>query len=129
MKTRKLPTLAKLKKIAWKLLSGCIRREAADRLGYVRCYTCDWVGMWTASQAGHAIGGRSGAVLFDESIIRPQCKRCNIFLRGNYGIFASKLIKEHGQEWYDQKQIDSHKTVKFTRSDVLEKTEAYKVRL
>ena len=130
VKTRKPPTLAKLKKVGWKLLSECIRREAADHSGYVRCFTCDWVGLWNrGAQAGHAIGGRHGAVLFDQDIIRPQCKRCNVFLRGNYGVFALRLIQENGETWYARKLSDSHKVVKYSRVDLLSLIEEYKARL
>jgi len=122
-------TLSQLKKKAWNLLSKCIRKEAADHSGRVWCYTCSWSGMWTASQAGHAIGGRTGAVLFDESIIRVQCVKCNIFERGNYGVFALRLIQENGAEWYAKKQFEARKTVKLSRVDCLSRIEEYKARL
>ena len=126
---RKPPTLAKLKKIAWKLLSECIRREAADGSGYVQCYTCTWVGHWSASQAGHAIGGRTGAVLFEEDIIRPQCYRCNVPLHGNYGVFAARLIAENGENWYSKKLFDSRQIKKWSRVELLSLIEEYKARL
>jgi hypothetical protein len=79
--------------------------------------------------AGHAIGGRHGAVLFDEDIIRPQNKRCNIFLRGNYPVFVAKLIREHSLEWWEKKLEDSTKLKKYTQSDLLEMIESYQSRL
>ena len=122
--------LSTLKKKAWNLLSECVRREAADRNGYVRCYTCGALSQWNRGmQAGHAIGGRSNAVLFDEEIIKVQCIHCNIFLKGNYGIFAMKLIKEHGQEWYEKKQSDSHRVIKWTAYDMKERINEYEKRL
>jgi hypothetical protein len=47
------------------------------------------------------------AVLFDEEIVKPQCVACNIFLRGNYTIFTTKLIKQHGMQWWENKLINS----------------------
>lgn len=53
-------------------------------------------------QAGHGIGGRSNAVLFDERLVKPQCMGCNIFGRGQYRIFTRKLIDELGLVEYDK---------------------------
>lgn len=122
-------SLRTLKKKAWKLLSLIVRQGAADANGYVTCYTCGQREHWTMMDAGHAIGGRHGAVLFDEDIIRPQNKRCNIFLRGNYPVFVAKLIREHSLEWWEKKLEDSTKLKKYTQSDLLEMIESYQSRL
>lgn len=126
----KKQTLSSLKKKAWSLLSECIRREAADRNGYVRCYTCGTSNLWNRGmQAGHAIGGRHNAVLLDESIIKLQCVSCNVFRRGNYPVFTLKLINEHSADWFEKKLADSHKTVKLTASDIRERIAEYEDRL
>jgi hypothetical protein len=117
-KTKKTKSLRSLKEKVWKLFSQYIRRSHADEGGTVSCYTCGELMFWKDAHAGHAIGGRHNAVLFDEDIVKPQCPRENLFLGGQYGIFAAKLIREHGLEWYEQKQIDSRKVVKYTRSDL-----------
>ena len=126
---RKSPTVAKLKKTAWKLLSEVVRREAADQYGLVDCYTCGPRHHWKQIQAGHAISGRTGAVLFDEEIIRPQCYACNVPMRGNYQVFVAKLIKENGMEWWDRKLSESRSVVKWSRADLEAKIESYKTRL
>ena len=133
-KTRKkpAPSLAKLKKTAWGLLSECVRREASEYYDsdYLGCYTCGAVKLWNdGMQAGHAIGGRDGAVLLDEEIIRPQCVRCNIMLHGNYGIFATKLIIENGMDWWEKKLSDSRQVRKWNRGELEAKCEEYKARL
>jgi hypothetical protein len=74
--------------------------------------------VWKESQAGHAIGGRHNAVLFDEEICRPQCVRCNVFLRGNYSVFTAKLIREKGIGWFERKLEESRMVVKFTMADI-----------
>jgi len=96
----KRPSLGKLKKTAWDLLSKIIRLSNADEGGTVECYTCGRLMNWEkdGAQAGHAIPGRTGAVLLDESVIKVQCLTCNVFHRGQYHIFATKLIKEHGMD-------------------------------
>lgn len=83
-------------------------------------------------QAGHAIGGRTGAVLLDEEIIRPQCYRCNVALRGNYPVFVTKLIREKARympvpeehklteamAWWEVKLQASHQIRKWTCSEL-----------
>src|SRR3990167_6327492 len=95
-KKKGLPTLASLKKKAWKVLSRFIRQSAADEYERAECYTCGRTYEVRYLQAGHAIPGRTGAVLFDLDIIRVQCYRCNVPMRGQRHIFAAKLIREHG---------------------------------
>ena len=81
------------------------------------------------AQAGHAIGGRHNAVLFDEEIIRVQCCGCNIFKRGNYQVFITKLIEENGFAWWQGKLAASRLTIKYNRADLEAKIESYKQRL
>jgi len=116
MKKKKKPSKNK----AWDLLSKIIRLSASDKSGNIKCYTCGTVKHWKEMQAGHAISGRGNSVLFDESIIRPQCVGCNIFKGGEYGIFAAKLIRENGSDWYEDKCRQKSQPVKFT-NDYMEK--------
>ena len=111
-------SLASLKKLAWKLLSLKIRRQASNSWGNCKCYTCGATHRYQELQAGHAIGGRHGAVLFDTDIIRPQCVACNVFLRGNYPIFVTKLIKEHGLDWWESKLLQSRQVRKWSRNEL-----------
>lgn len=120
MAKRKKKTLPALKKKAWSLLSKCIRQSSADSKGMVSCYTCGNSGNWKEMQAGHGIGGRTNSVLFDKEIIRVQCVSCNIFKSGNYTIFTTKLIKENGMEWWENKLTNSRVLVKYTRADLEE---------
>jgi len=125
----KQKSLSQLKKQAWDLLSQCIRREAADSSGNVICYTCGATHHWKEIQAGHAIGGRHNAVLLNESVIRPQCMICNIFKRGNYQTFITKLIVENGFEWWTAQLADSRSTLKYDRIALESLKAGYKARL
>jgi hypothetical protein len=111
-------SLRSLKAKAWKLFSEYIRRKDADEGGTVECYTSGKLMHWKEAHAGHAIPGRHNAVLFDEDIVKVQSPVDNIWKGGQYHIFATKLIKEHGMEWWDQKLIDSRKVVKYTAADL-----------
>lgn len=116
---KKQQSLKALKKKCWSLTSELVRRLDADEGGTTRCYTCSKAIHWkTEAQAGHAIGGRHNAVLLDLEILRPQCVPCNVFKRGNYPIFTTKLIKENGMEWWEAKLEASRRIVKYTRPDL-----------
>lgn len=125
----KAKTTSQLRKTAWRLLSELIRRREAGHDGGVICYTCGKWMHWKQAQAAHAIPGRHAAVLLNEDVIRVCCYRCNIALHGNYTVFTTKLIKVKGMEWWDQQLVDSHRTVKLTRVDLLEKIEEFRRRL
>jgi hypothetical protein len=129
LKKKKQKTFKSLKAKLWTLFSEYIRRRDADEGGTVSCYTCGRLMFWRDSQAGHAIGGRHFAVLFDESICRPQCPRCNVWMRGNYPIFTTKLIEEKGMEWWKAKLDGARQIVKLTRSDLEQMIENYKEKL
>lgn len=121
-------TIGLLKKKAWSLLSQCVRLEYAKD-GYVNCYTCGKHMHWKEAQAGHAIGGRTNAVLLDEEILRPQCVGCNVFKRGEYQVFVTKLIEENGFDWWKQKLEASKETKKYLRSEIEEIIVGFKQRL
>jgi len=113
----KKKSLKTLRQKAWKACSLYIRYFYSDSKGCCTCYTCGRVLPIKEIQAGHAIGGRSNSVLFDTDIIRPQCPVCNIWNRGMYAVFALKLIKENGVEWFERKLMGSKLIVKMTRED------------
>ena len=92
----------------------------------ITCYTCGFTDDPKYLQAGHGIPGRTGSVLFDLDIIKPQCPRCNVFMRGQLHIFAAKLIKERGLEWWEQKIIASRQVRKWSRDELQALIEKYR---
>src|SRR6185503_9264421 len=118
MKKKKQKTLRALKAEAWKWFSQYVRRRDADEGGTVSCYTCGQLMYWKEAHAGHAIPGRRNAVLYDLDIVKPQCPRDNIFLNGRHEVFATKLIKEHGMDWWEAKLAGAREVVKLTRADI-----------
>ena len=134
--TFKGKSLSWLKDKAWTLLSQIVRRADAGHDGYCACYTCNRSLHWKYdAEAGHAIGGRSASVLFDESIIRVQCRQCNSKYHGkggNYPVFIARLMRAHepgGLEWWEQKLLDSRKTVHWNRVDLIGRIRDYEARL
>lgn len=129
MAKKKTPSLRALKAKCWKVFSEYVRRKHADEGGTAQCYTSGVLAHWKDLQCGHAIGGRHNAVLFDEDICRPQTVAENVFKRGNYPVFVTKLIEENGLEWWQQKLESSRRVVKYTRSDLEELIQQYKQKL
>ena len=124
MTKRKKSDLKRLKDKLWKLTSEYVRRKDADHNGYVPCYTCGVVKRYTEGDAGHAIPGRHNKVLFDLSILEFQCKFCNGPKSGMQYVFGKKLNERNGEGWFEQKMIESHEIVKFTKSDYEDRIEA-----
>lgn len=121
---RKTAVGAKTAKLrAWKAFSMYIRTK------YNTCYTCGNKLFMKDRQCGHGIGGRGGMVLFDEDICRTQDAQCNVFLKGNYPVFVSKLIRENGLEWYENKLIQSKQIKKYSIQEYLDIEEKYKLKL
>jgi hypothetical protein len=129
LRKKRQKSTSSLKRSLWKVFSEYVRRKDADEGGTVSCYTCDKLMFWRDGQAGHAIGGRTNAVLFDDSIVRVQCVSCNVFRRGNYPIFTTKLIKENGMDWWEEKLANARKVVKTTRADLEQMISDYQEKL
>ena len=121
---KKITKITKQK--VWEVFSMYIRLKYAGKKGNEICYTCGIVKNWKDMQAGHGFSGRGNSILFDERIVRPQCKRCNIFLRGNYDIFHAKLIKEYGKDFLNEINKLKKTIKKFTQSELRELYEHYK---
>ena len=79
--------------------------------------------------AGHAIGGRNNSVLFDERIVKPQCAGCNIWGRGQYQIFAYRLIKELGMGVFERILEEAHNPVQYKVADYQQIYELYKLKV
>lgn len=127
---KKKPTLKSLKNKAWALCSRYVRLREADEGGYVHCYTCRApIHAIQEAQAGHAIPGRNNAVLLDDSICRPQCYACNCMRGGMHHIFATKLIRENGIEWWEKKLAGAREIVKLSRDDYEKKIAQFKAML
>lgn len=125
----KAKTKSYYKKRAWSAFSKCIRTKYTDNTGYGSCYTCDKRIYWKQLQAGHAIGGRNNAMLFNEDLVRPQCVGCNVFGRGQYAIFTRKLIDELGMAKYDELVSESQKVVQYKATDYQDIQKKYEDKL
>jgi hypothetical protein len=122
-------TITRLKQKVWKAFSLYIRLKDADALGYNYCYTCGARLHYKELQAGHGLGGRTNSILFDEELVKPQCKQCNIYKFGNQEVFHLKLIKEHGLKWFEDKLKLRDTSKKFTVEELQQLYEYYNGKL
>jgi hypothetical protein len=125
-KPKKVKVEKKWKKKAWSIFSQYIRLKNREYGEYTKCYTCGTLKEWKKMQAGHGIGGRSNAVLFDERLVKPQCAGCNLFGGGQYRIFTRKLIDELGLKEYDKMVHDSTTSLPLKEYQFKEIYEKYK---
>ena len=129
MTTKKSPSLKSLKAKAWKVFSEYIRKRGADEGGTNTCITCGKLAHWKELHAGHFVGGRRNAVLFNEDLTHPQCVTCNIFLGGNYQAYTLKMLDMYGRDKVDEFLALKHKTVKLTRADFVDIIDMYRYKI
>lgn len=110
------------------VFSEYIRKKYADKLGYVKCYTCNKKAYWKGEgiQNGHFISRASRALRWSEDNCRPQCYQCNCMRYGQNYLFAMNLNKEYGYDKAAELLQQSREIVKHTDLELLEKIEYYK---
>lgn len=125
------PTNKSLKAKAWRLFSEYIRLSSADSDGNCTCYTCGVVlpALKSGMQAGHVIAGRGGYVLFNESLVKPQCYGCNVGAGGRYEVSIPKWVRENSLGEYEEHVRESKKPFKRTKTDYLDLIAYYEMRL
>lgn len=125
-------TLTKAKKKAWDAFSVYIRTRDCIRfrnsLDEGICVTCNRVYPFKSLQAGHFIGGRTNALLFDERIVYTQCYSCNIGGGGSYVEYFIFMEREWGREMIDEFRRLKFKTVKFKIYQLLEMVDEFNTR-
>jgi hypothetical protein len=120
------------KKKAWELFSRYIRLKDADQDGNTKCVTCGKVDSYKKMQAGHAISGRGGRVLFEEKIVRPQCFYCNMVKNGRYDdfiYFLTEIEKSMTIEEYWEIKKESKLPCKLSLQDFIDVQEKYKQKI
>lgn len=127
-KKKKKKSLKTLKNKVWKVFSLYIRLRDTDDSGYGKCVTCETVEHYTKLQAGHAVGGRTNAILFHEEIVHAQCVKCNVFMRGNYNKYALFMIDTYGREKFEHFLALKHAFKKFYEYELDDMYKYYKNR-
>jgi hypothetical protein len=89
----------KLHNQMWKLMSEWIRRKDANPNGFVECYTCDKVIHYKEANCGHFKHDRLDG---DERNLKVQCITCNKYYSGRLDVYAERLIRDYGLEWFNK---------------------------
>ena len=121
-----------------------IRYESANlETGMVTCVTCGFSNHWKNSDnkmhAGHYIGGRSHALLFQEETdevacnCHPQCAQCNDTNKksGNLSSYTPWMIERYGEARVEQLrklQFAKVANVKYTKEELDDMRLEYKRR-
>jgi len=125
-----MKSIAKLKKEAWTEFSKYVRlKECLLTTGtkdYGKCFTCDNVYSFKSLQAGHMVGGRSIGILFEEDMVRAQCYRCNVGLKGNYVEFRERMCNLYGESRVRELEQLRHETGSWDRDYLVKLKEEYK---
>ena len=113
-----------LKKEAWSAFSAFIRTRDCLRFSGLpdegMCVTCKREYPYKKLQAGHFIGGRTNAVLFDERIVYSQCYGCNVGKSGNYLDYFYFMEEEIGRPAIDALVIElKEKKVAYSIEDYI----------
>lgn len=109
-----------------KEFSDYVRRKDADEGGTVDCVSCGGLFHWREVDAGHFIKRQHRYTRWDERNVKPQCRRDNHFMGGRQDDFAAAIIKEQGQETFEELMQLKYQTKKHSRSEIEEMIEKYK---
>lgn len=108
-----------------KVFSLYIRLRDSDENGFCTCYTCGKVAHYKEMQNGHFWSRTHLSTRFNEDNCKVQCVGCNIFKKGNYIVYTKKLLKELGEEKFDELERLKNSTVKISKAEYEQMIEHY----
>ena len=111
LRKRSKRPIARLKAEADRVFSIWIRKRD-DNV----CYTCG--NRFEMLQAGHFISRTRSATRFDEMNVHAQCVGCNVWKRGNVGLYSLRLIRDYGQKKFRELLETGEKIHQFTEKEL-----------
>jgi hypothetical protein len=104
-------TLKTYKKTVWVSFAKYIKARDAGKDGMCQCCTCGKFLAWNDAQthAGHFIGGRNNAVLFDEGIVHAQCSGCNKYGGGKPWDYEQFMMNRYGYDYGTLEEIKARR--------------------
>ena len=108
-----------------KVFSLYIRLRDSDENGFCTCYTCGKVAHYKEMQNGHFWSRTHLSTRFNEDNCKVQCVGCNIFKKGNYIVYTKRLLKELGEEKFDELERLKNSTVKISKAEYEQMIEHY----
>lgn len=89
-------------------------RHLGSKDGMNQCFTCGKTFLIKELQDGHYESRRYLALRYEISNNHCQCFDCNIIKKGNYTVYALKMIEKYGKEHLDMLAIKKHNVIKWT---------------
>ena len=108
-----------------KVFSLYIRLRDSDENGFCTCYTCGKVAHYKEMQNGHFWSRTHLSTRFNEYNCKVQCVGCNIFKKGNYIEYTKRLLKELGEEKFNELEQLKNSTVKISKAEYEQMIEHY----
>lgn len=124
-KTYEKKTFKLLHSKAWKLISLDVRTDGLREDEFNQCYTC---GVWRSYKELDCGHYWHDSLDFDKRNLKPQCDSCNRMKSGNLAVYGARLLRENGEEWMKQLEIDAKNTI-YKSQDLLKIIEEIKDRL
>lgn len=112
-KAEKKKSIKKLEKELDVVFSLFIRHRGAKD-GMNKCFTCDKILPIKELQDGHYESRRHKSLKYHEQNNHCQCYWCNVVKKGNYTVYALRMIEKYGKEFVDMLAIKKHNRTKWT---------------
>ena len=119
-------TRSSLEKELDRVFSIFIRMRDANENGIVHCISCGKADHWTAMDNGHYISRVHRSTRWHELNCHVQCKRCNIFMKGNYPAYALALTRKFGANVLEELSALKNTTAKISSFEMQEMIEHYR---
>lgn len=124
-KKKKSTTLAKMKKLTWKVFSEYIRQRDDGT-----CISCGKKDFWRKMDAGHYIPRTAGLSLyFDERNVNCQCTYCNRWMHGNLAKYAIALRKKYGETILEELDEKRKEFKRYNMIEYQQMIEKYKIKV
>lgn len=88
------PGVAELKKELDLIFSRWLRLEGSSEDGECQCFICGHKMHYSEAQAGHYVKRGNSFLRYDTRNVKINCKPCNEYKGGNYGLYAKKLEEQ-----------------------------------
>ena len=128
-KPKKQKTKGELKEEVWGIFSEYIRKRDCLRttgdINWGRCITCELPFPYKQGDAGHFIPGRHNSILFEETCVHFQCRRCNRFMGGEPLKYRRAIVRLYGEGYDIKLEEQAMESKKFSREELLEKKKHY----
>ena len=108
-------------------LRDCVATTGSQLQG--KCCSCGRVKEFKQLHAGHFIGGRRAANLFDTRGCHAQCVRCNTFEQGNWPGYFAYMERVYGRDVINELMEQDKQIKTWTVSELTEIRDKYKAKV